>query len=367
MISAQSAVLWPGESQLTLETLELEEPRPGEVLVKIIASGICHTDIVLRDGSLTRRPIVLGHEGSGMVEKLGPGVTDFQLGDRVVASFASCGACPACSREAPAYCQQFFPLNFQGSRADGSTSLSKDGQQIHSHVFGQSSFSTHALCPTRNLVRVDDTVPLELAGPFGCAFQTGAGAVLNSFKVPTGASVMILGAGAVGLSALMAARGIAGASTVIAVDIKTSRLGKARSVGATHVINGAAEDFALQLKSICEHGVDFIIDTTGQLALVERCVDLLAVQGTLGLAATYPLGANFSFEAGRLMTSGKRIQGVMEGDTDLQGFIPKLLDYYKQGRFPVDQIVDYFDFSDINAAIEATECGDTIKAIVRMP
>ncbi len=367
MTQIQAAVLRPDSNTLVLENIELEAPRENEVLVKIIATGICHTDMVLRDASVTKRPVVLGHEGAGIVEQVGSDVIAFKPGDRVAMSFSSCGVCPSCAKHVPGYCTQFFPLNILGRRSDGSTSLAKGSEPITSHIFGQSSFATHAICSENNLVKVDDAIPLEIVGPFGCGFQTGAGAVLNSLQVPKGASVMVLGAGAVGLSAVMAAAHIAAAETVIAVDIHDSRLELARSVGATHSVHGASNEFDSEIKSICPAGVDYIIDTTAYLPLVERCVNLLVSQGTLALVAGYALNAKMSFDASMFMTSGKKIQGVMEGDSDIKEFIPRLLEYYKQGKFPVDRIIKYYDFVDINQAIEDAECGATIKAIIKMP
>ncbi len=368
MTEIRAAVLWPDKQDLALETLEIEEPRAGEVLVRIVATGICHTDMVLRDAGVTQRPVVLGHEGAGIVEKTGPGVTAFAPGDRVAISFASCGSCKFCNDEAPAYCEQFFPLNYMGNRLDGSCGLSRDEQVIHSHVFGQSSFATHSLCPEGNLVRIEDPdFPLELAGPFGCGFQTGAGAVLNSLKVPAGASVAVLGAGAVGLAAVAAAALIAGATTVIAVDIHDSRLETAREMGATHALDGRIENLAEEVMAIAPGGVDFVIDTTASVKVVQQWIGLLVTRGTLALLASYPMEDDLSFNAVTFMISGKKIQGVVEGDSDVQTFIPELMAHYSAGRFPVDKLVRYYDFEDINQAIEDSERGETIKAIVRMP
>ncbi len=367
MKTVESAVLRQDSDTLSIEQLQLEDPRADEVLVKIVATGICHTDMVLRDAGIATRPVVLGHEGAGIVEQVGPGVTDFQPGDRVALSFASCGQCPSCDQHTPSYCEQFFPLNFMVDRADGSSSLSKDGETVHSHIFGQSSFSTHAVCNVSNLVKVSDSVPLELVGPFGCGFQTGAGAVLNALKVTPGSTVMVLGAGAVGLAAVMAAAYIAEAATVIAVDLHDSRLETALSVGATQVLNGGRDDFIEAVMGTCPKGVDYIIDTTGYLPLVESCVALLASQGTLGLVASYAPGASLNVDVLGIFLGGKKIQGIMEGNSDVQTFIPALLEHYQQGRFPVDKLVRYYDWQDINTAIADSETGETIKAIVKMP
>jgi aryl-alcohol dehydrogenase len=179
--------------------------------------------------------------------------------------------------------------------------------------------------------------------------------------------VMVLGAGAVGLSAVMAAAYIAEAKTIIVVDLHDARLQIGLSVGATHSVNGASGDFDNDIRKICPAGVDYVIDTTGYVPLVERSVNLLAIQGTLGLVAVYPLQAKFSFDLTMFMATGKKIRGVMEGDSDIKTFIPQLLEHYQQGRFPVDKIIRYYDFADINQAIEDSERGDAIKAIVRMP
>ncbi|MFV8817893.1 NAD(P)-dependent alcohol dehydrogenase [Haliea sp. E17] len=367
MKEIQAAVLWPGKRDLALEQLAIEAPREGEVLVRVVATGICHTDMVLRDAGITPRPVVLGHEGAGVVEEVGPGVSGFAAGDRVAISFAACGSCRHCEQDVPGYCEQFFPLNFFGARLDGSCGLEKDGEKVHSHVFGQSSFASHCLCPAASLVKVEEDFPLELAGPFGCGFQTGAGAVLNSLKVPAGASIAVLGAGAVGLAAVAAARHIAGAATVIAVDIHQERLEVAAAVGASHSLVGTADDLQEQVMAASPGGVDYVIDTTGKTAFAERWVPLLAARGTLALVASYPPEDAFSFNTVSLMTSGKKIVGVMEGDSDIVNFIPSLMAHFQAGRFPVDKLVRFYDLAEINQAIEDSERGATIKAIVRMP
>ena len=367
MNKAISAVLWSGEKQLALEDVDIEDPREDEVLVKIAASGICHTDMVMRDqGVPTPQPVVLGHEGAGIIEKVGPGVSHLKPGDKVVLSFSTCGHCPSCSRHEPAYCYDFFPLNFFGARADGSTSITCRGQPIHSHIFGQSSFSTHAVCNVRNVVKVQDDLPLPMLAPFGCGFQTGAGAVLNSLQVKPGSSVMILGTGTVGMSAIMAAK-IAGATDIIAVDIHDSRLRLAREIGASHTINTHDTELEAGVQQICGAGVDYIIDTTAYLPLVQRAIALLAPRGCLGLAAAYPPDAQLSFGVMPFMSTGLTIRGIVEGDTDIQTFIPRLIDDYRRGLFPVDKIIQLFDFKDINAAIESSETGEVVKAVVVMP
>lgn len=365
--SIDAAVLNPDQHDLQIQQLQLADPRDNEVLVKIVATGICHTDMVLREYKSAPPPVVLGHEGAGIIEQVGAGVRNFQVGDRVGISFAFCGECYYCKKNAPSYCQNFLQLNFFGGRADGSCCLSKNGETVRSHVFGQSSFATHAVCSTNNLVKVDEGIPLEIVGPFGCGFQTGAGAVLNTLRVTAGASVLVLGAGAVGLAAVAAARHIAGAEKVIAVDLQDSRLQLAQQVGATHSIKGDVQDFDAAVRALCPLGVDYALDTTGYVPLVEAGVKLLVAQGSIALVASYPPGVMLNVDMLSMQLTGIRIMGSTEGDSDVRSFIPLLLDHYRAGRFPVDKLVRYYDLKDINTAIADSESGETVKAIVRMP
>ena len=367
MNHAKCAVLWPDNKTLVVEDAEIENPRADEVLVKVLASGICHTDMVMRDqGVPTPHPVVLGHEGAGIIEKVGDDVTGLKVGDKVAMSFSTCGHCPSCSDGAISYCYQFFPLNFFGQRPDGSTSIRCKGESIHSHIFGQSSFATYAVSPARNIVKIDEDIPFEFLAPFGCGLQTGAGAVLNSLKVKPGSSVAVLGSGTVGMAAIMAAK-IAGASEVIAIDVKENRLQLAMEVGATHTVNTTQEDVETAVKKIKEAGVDYVVDTTAYIPLVEQCIKLLAPRGTLGLVAAYRPDAKINFDVMPFMSTGLKIQGVVEGDTDIKNFIPQLIKYYQEGQFPIDKIIKTFSFDEINQAIESSETGEVVKAVVVMP
>src|SRR5690349_11094492 len=223
-LAMKAAVVRSPRGPFVLEEAWIEEPRPEEILVRVVACGVCHTDAVMRDQEApVPLPAVLGHEGSGVVIEVGAQVTGLAPGDPVVMSSHSCGRCPACADHAPAYCREFFPRNFRGRRTDGSTGVSIAGEPVNANIFGQSAFATYALCHQDNAVKVPAGAPLELLGPLGCGIQTGAGAVLNALKVRLGASVLVLGAGAVGLSAVMAAR-LAGAAVIVAVDRTPARL-----------------------------------------------------------------------------------------------------------------------------------------------
>ncbi|WP_118178583.1 NAD(P)-dependent alcohol dehydrogenase [Paraburkholderia phosphatilytica] len=351
---------------LTLETLELEDPRDDEILVRVIATGVCHTDIVVRDGLLpTPHPVVLGHEGAGIVERVGRNVTKVAAGDAVVMTYDSCGRCPACAAHAQSYCHAFFPRNFFATRGDGSTPLSKSGERVHGNFFGQSSFASHALCNERNVVKVPADAPLELLGPLACGVQTGAGAVMNALRVPAGASFAVFGAGSVGLSAVMAAR-VVGATRIVAIDLHDERLDFARSVGATHTLNPSRDDVVASLTALTGYGIDYALDTTGVSSVIRQAADSLAPRGTCGVLGASALGSEIVLDEVHFMSGGRRLMGIVEGESTPELFIPMLIDLYQQGRFPFDRMVKFYTLDEINAAIADSLEGRAIKPIVRM-
>lgn len=268
--------------------------------------------------------------------------------------------------QAAAYCDQFFPLNFMGRRLDGELSMQCRAQSVGSRIFGQSALANFAVCHVRNVVKIDARMPLKLAGPLGCGLQTGAGAVLNSLAIPQGAEVLVLGAGAVGLAAIMAASSIVGAATVAALDIHPSRLELAQSVGATQVFDGRRDDVFATLQAAFPAGVQYIIDTTGQVDLVNQCAALLATRGRLGLVASYDPQSMLSMNAVTVLTRGQHVQGIMAGDSDIQRLIPELVAHYLEGRFPIDRLVRYYAFAEVNDAVSASRSGSVVKPIVVM-
>ena len=352
-----------------MATLTLGDPGAGEIMVAMRAVGICHTDMVMRDQLVpVPQPVVLGHEGAGIVAALGEGVTGLAVGDHVVLSFASCGQCGSCDDHAPAYCHSWFPLNFGGMRADGSTALTDaKGETVHSHVFGQSAFATHAVVPVRNAIKVDADLPLDILGPLGCGIQTGAGAVLKALQVRKGSRVAVIGAGAVGMSAIMAAANIAGAAVVAAIDINAERVALSRRFGATHGFGPADGSYVeMAQKAGCPVGFDYIIDTTGIAQLCNLAALALAPRGELALVGAYVPGTEIAADSTFLMSGGRVIRGVVEGSADPAQFIPELIDHYRQGRFPFDQLIQMFEFNDIADAIAAGETGKVIKPVIRM-
>jgi aryl-alcohol dehydrogenase len=352
--------------QLTIESVNLEQPRDHEILVRVVATGVCHTDLVVLAGHLpTPFPVVLGHEGAGVVEQVGSGITKVKPGDHVVMTYNSCGVCPSCSDHASSYCHEFFPRNFFAVRPDGTSALSSDGAMVHGNFFGQSSFATHAICHEPNVVKVSEELPLELLGPLACGIQTGAGAVMNALKVTAGKSVLIIGTGSVGLSAVMAAK-VVGAPTIIAVDMNDDRLAMARELGATHTINPGQDKTTEKVMEITGFGVDFALDTTGIPAVIRDAVECLAPRGTCGILGAPAPETEIVLDETHFMSGGRRLMGIVEGDANPDTFIPMLAELYAKGLFPFDRLVEFYNLDQINEAIEDSESGKTIKPIIRM-
>ncbi|WP_211340838.1 NAD(P)-dependent alcohol dehydrogenase [Xylanimonas allomyrinae] len=362
-----AAVATAPKTDLSVTELELDECRPDELRVRMVASGVCHTDAIVRDQWYpTPLPAVLGHEGSGVVEAVGADVTGFSPGDRVVLAPASCGACTQCIAGHPQYCEQFYAYNFGGSRPDGSTQFTDDGVAVSSNFFGQSSFSQYVNVKARNAVTVSDTVPLELLGPLGCGIMTGAGSVLNVLRPGAGDSIAIFGTGAVGMAAMLAAVA-AGATTVVMVDIVQSRLDLALQLGATHVVNSTEADPVERIKEITGGGARYALDTTGVPAVFAQMTRSLALLGVGGLVGAAPLGTDAPFDIGTLLTSGITIKMIVEGDSIPREFIPRLISLYEAGKFPFDKLVTTYEFADINRAFADSESGATIKPVLLFP
>jgi aryl-alcohol dehydrogenase len=361
-----AAVIRKKGGPFQIATLTLEEPRSEEVLVRVVATGMCHTDMVARDQLYTvPMPVVLGHEGAGLVEKVGSSVKKLAPGDHVVLTYMWCGHCKPCLNGHLTYCANFYALNFGGAREDGSTATHDKQGAVHDHFFGQSSFGTFALTHERNAIKVSPNAPLELLGPLGCGIQTGAGAVMNALKVSPGSSFATFGGGAVGLSAVMAAR-VAGATTIIAADVVPSRLALAKELGATHTVNSKETDPVEAVRNITGGGADFTLESSGRPAVLRHAIDALAIRGTCGIVGAPALGTEASFDVNGVMTTGKTLRGIIEGDSIPDLFIPTLVELYQQGRFPFDKLVKFYSLDQINQAAEHSEKGITIKPIVRL-
>jgi aryl-alcohol dehydrogenase len=345
-----------------METLELEPPRPGEILVRIEACGVCHTDLrmVSRTGP---RPIVLGHEGAGVIEQVGDDVAGFEAGERVLISYGWCGHCPACLNHARPYCHNSGALNFSGLREDGTSPLSKSGDKVFGAFFGQSAFATHAICQARSAVKAPADLSLDVLAPLGCGVQTGAGAVLNSLALQPGQSLAVFGAGAVGLSAIMAAR-IAEASRIIAVDVNPARLALALELGASVAIDPAGTDPVAAIRDVTDDGVDVVLNTTDLPEVFRQGLASLAPKGSFGFV-TMPRSP-LELDLTPIFLGGRRIRGVVQGDSEPDLFIPRLIELYREGRLPLERLITPYPFEAIAEAMHDSEAGAAIKPVLRM-
>ena len=358
-----AAVLRSGDGPFTIERLELDEPRADEVLVRMVASGMCHTDVLSRElpPEFFMGPQVYGHEGSGVVEAVGSEVTDIAVGDHVVLSFNHCGSCRACDAGRLPYCFNLMQYNMMGSRPDGSKAFTDaEGHAVGSHFFGQSSFASHTVAARASVVKVDSTYDLAKLGPLGCGIQTGAGAILNTLDVQPGSSVVITGAGALGLSAVMAAK-IAGAAQIVAIDRHASRLALAERFGATATLSGAPGELTMGIHQLTSGGADYAFDTTGSAAVVRAAFDGLNNVGTLGVAGVGFGDLTLDYST---LISGRTITGVLEGDSTPSEFIPRLAQLNAEGRFPFDELITTFTIDQINDAEAASADGSVIKPVL---
>ncbi|SDH24287.1 benzyl alcohol dehydrogenase [Alteribacillus persepolensis] len=358
----KAAVVTEKGGPFHVKEITIDEPKANEVLVKMVGSGICHTDLVVRDQHFpVDLPAVLGHEGSGIVEKVGEGVTNVTPGDHVVLTYSSCGECESCWDGKPYACEHFFELNFGGNMLDGTKRLNDQEREL-SHLFGQSSFSYYAVANANNMVKVPKDVPLEMLGPLGCGIQTGCGAVLNKLKPEPGSALAVFGCGSVGLSAIMAAK-IAGCTPIIAVDIHEDRLQLAKELGATHTIQSNEQDPIEKIMEWTKKGVLYSLETSGVPHVLRQSVDCLAVSGTAAIIGAPPIGTEVSLDV-KTLRSERNITGVVEGSGIPQVFIPKLIDLYKQGMLPFDKLLSYYSLEDINQACEDAENGKSIKPVI---
>ena len=360
----KAAVVREKGGPFLLEEIELDEPKADEILVRIVSSGLCHTDLVARMQYLPiPLPGVFGHEGAGVVEKVGAQVTKVKPGDHVATSYMSCGACPACKMARPGWCTEFRRLNFGGRRNDGTATMKKGAETIYGSFFGQSTFATHALVTERNTVKVRPDVPLEILSPMGCGIQTGAGGVFNSLKPEPGSNIVVFGIGPVGLSAIMAAV-ISGCTSIIAVDIQEERLKLAREFGATDVVNSSQADAVAEIRKLTDGGAQYTLECTGIPAVFRQSVDCLRMGGVCGLIGVAPVGVEAKLEMQTIL-DGRTIKGVVEGDSVSDLFIPQLIEFYRLGRFPFDRLLTFYPLDKINEAVEDAEKGRVMKAVLK--
>jgi aryl-alcohol dehydrogenase len=332
------------------------------VLVRMVATGVCHTDLkAAGDDSPVPKPAVLGHEGAGVVEEVGAGVTKLAPGDAVVMTFDSCGRCPSCRDAQPSYCHN--ANHFVSQRGAGEHYLSAGAEPVTGDFFSQSSFATHAIGTERSVVRVRDDAPLEQLGPLGCGIQTGAGAVLNDFKMKPGQSLAVFGSGTLGLAAVMAAR-IAGAARIVAIDRHAHRLELAEELGADDTILAGNEPVGEQVLDLVAGGVDFTLDTTSVPEVMGQAIRVLAPRGTCGFVTGAWDGTPLPVPVRHLVGGGRAIRGIGEGGSNPDVFIPRLVDFFMDGRLPIDRLSRKYAFDDIAQAFLDSHEGDTVKPIL---
>jgi aryl-alcohol dehydrogenase len=362
----KAAVVLEVAGKFSIEQLELCDPNDDEVLIRIASVGICHTDLAARDGHLPipSPPSVFGHEGAGVVERVGARVTKVKPGDHVVLGWDYCGACPSCKVGQELYCLNFFLHNFHGARPDGTITLRQDDRAVHGSFFGQSSFADFALANERNVVKVREDVPLEILGPLGCGVMTGAGAVMNSLRPRPGASIAVFGVGPVGMSAVLAAA-VCGCTTIVAVDVHAGRLDMARELGATHTINASEVDPVEAIRDVTGGGAEFSLECVGNPKVLRQAVDILPRLGVCGLLGVVPPGTEVALDMDLLM-NGRAVKGILGGDAIPDLFIPKLIELYLQGRFPFDRLITFYPFDEISQAVRDMEEGRVIKPVLRL-
>src|SRR5437764_5720263 len=363
-----TAAVVPARSQpFEIQQLDLAAPLADEVLVRIVASGLCHTDLHARDGYFPNLPypVVCGHEGAGIVEAVGAAVTDLAAGDPVVISFPYCGECEPCQAGRISYCANARPLKSGGRRADGSTPMSRDGAPVYSCFFQQSSFATFALAPAKDVVKIRRDAPIDMLGPLGCGLQTGAGAVLNVMQPQAGQSIAIYGVGGVGLAGLMAAR-VAGCDPIVAIDRLHDRLALATELGATHTLESKGAETLTEIRKITGGGTHFALETSPVPEIFRLAVDALRGLGICVLVGSARAGTEVTFEMPWLQ-GGRTVRGVIQGDSRPRAFIPRLVDLFMAGRMPLDQLITRYDFAEINRAADGTTSGAAVNPVLRLP
>lgn len=364
-IKIRAAVFNDESGRPTIEPLDLFGPGPGEVLVRIVATGVCHTDHKAAGPGPSPKPVVLGHEGAGIVAAVGEGVSKLAVGDHVVMTFGSCGVCNSCSAGQPAYCHDGLNYCFTCRPPKARPYLMSPRGPVNGYFFCQSSFATHAIGLERSVVKIPKDAPLEIMGPLGCGVQTGAGAILNDLKLQPDQTLAVFGVGALGLSAVMAAR-IVGAKRIIAIDRHQHRIDLARELGAHDGLLAGEGALTEQILQLCPGGVDVALDTTGALPVMRQAVDCLAPRGEAGFVSSPWDGSELSIDLRRLL-QGRRIRGIIEGDSDPDVFIPRLVEYWRQGLFPFDKLIRFYDFDQIEQAFHDSEAGHAVKPVLRMP
>ncbi|MDO8699799.1 MAG: zinc-dependent alcohol dehydrogenase family protein [Rhodoferax sp.] len=352
---------------LEITEVELAPPGPGEVLVRVVAAGLCHSDLSIINGDRPRRmPIVLGHEAAGIVEALGEGVTDLEPGDHVILVFVpSCGHCAPCAEGRPVLCDPAAAANAAGTLLGGGRRLSYQGESID-HFVGVSAFAEYAVLSRRGVQKIDRELPLEIAALFGCAVMTGVGAVVNTAQVRPGQSVAVIGLGGVGLSALMGALA-AGASRVVAVDLADDKLVLARDLGATDVINAGSDQAIEQLRELTGGGVDHALEMVGSAKALEFAYKVTRRGGTTVTVGLPASSQNLMTPVWHLVAEERTLKGSYLGSCVPRRDIGRFVSLYRNGRLPVDKLLTgRLKLEDINEGFDRLHRGEAIRQIILM-
>ncbi|MBK9546323.1 MAG: Zn-dependent alcohol dehydrogenase [Dehalococcoidia bacterium] len=355
----KAAVLYAPNQPLVIEDIELDEPQANEVLVKTSATGVCHSDLHFMEGKwMYPMPVVLGHESAGVVEKVGPGVTNVKAGDRVVIAFVqSCGVCDRCTTGRPNLCSNGQSLNRMGR-------VKLNGQPIMQFA-GMSAFAEFQLVSSRACVKVPDAVPLEVAALVGCSVMTGVGAVTNTVKLQVGETVAVVGCGGVGLNIIQGAR-LAGASRIIAVDMLESKLAAAKEFGATDVVDASSGDAVAQVQALTGGGVDYAFEAIGLMKTAQQCFEMARRGGQAVIVGMLPLGEQLTIpNAGMSFLGEKAIIGSYYGSTRQTYDMPWLMELYRQKRLKIDELISRrYQLSQINEAYDALKGGEVNRSVI---
>ena len=361
--TATAAIIRVPGGEATLEQVELDELRADEVLVKVQACGICFTDIKFQ--KMLPLPGVFGHEGTGIVEEVGASVTITKPGDRVILSYPWCGECPYCEDHEPYRCENIPALKFGGQRTDGTKPIRLNGEGITSAFFQQSSFATRAIVFEKAIVPVQTDQAPEMLAALPCGVQTGAGAILNTFDVKKGQSLIVFGAGAVGLSAVMAAR-LVGANPIVVVDRVASRLALARELGATHTVNFEEENVVDFVKGHWKRGMRYAFESSATVPALNNAIECLGQGGKVGIVSAPPPQETFPFNTRPLFVRVASMHSIVQGFSVPREFLPKLISYQEQGIFPYEKLVTTYPFEQFNQAMADVKAGTSVKPVLLM-
>ncbi|NQV93645.1 MAG: Zn-dependent alcohol dehydrogenase [Sphingomonadales bacterium] len=365
-MKSRAAILFEPGKKLEIREVTVQDPGPGEVRVKLVASGVCHTDLHVMTGDLNAPlPAILGHEGAGIVHDVGPGVTSVKPGDHVILLWRlSCGECEYCSGSRPALCPEGTEVRGSGRLLDGTSRFSLDGQEIK-HFAGVSAFSNYTVLPEKAALKIPDDLPLELAALMGCAVITGVGAAVNAAQVKPGSTVAVFGAGGIGVNVVQGAV-LAGARTVIAVDRFDSRLEQARLFGATHTVNASDSDAVEAIRHLTGgRGVDYAFEAVGLPSIVQQAFNCLAKRGVAMVVGIPPTASEVTVSSSALVYEERVLTGSLYGSAAPKIDIPKMIDMYRSGGLKLDELLTHrFPIEEINEAYDALKSGETLRSVV---